>query len=119
MIVRVVEIFPCVVFCVDMVFVEVPMHVDMGKDIRKNRIVMVWNWGERVEEIGIYLSCRWDGSPFLFSVIDLLLSKVWLNNKDVKSNCTWVDKEMSGISHSSKNTKRIWPVRTHFLFNKL
>ncbi len=53
MIERVVIVLPDVVLCVDVVLVDVVSHVDVREDVLELWVVVVGNWREGVEQIGV------------------------------------------------------------------
>lgn len=97
------EVFPRIVLCVDMVLVDVIMQVDIGEYVLQLWVVMIRNWGEWIEKIGVYFFELRDCCPLSFLGLDLLFIKERLDNKQIHCENTWVKEEMGTIAHSAKS----------------
>jgi len=115
MVERVVEVSPDVGIGINMVLVQVLVHVNVGEHVLQLGVVVVRHRSEGVEEIRIDLFSSRNHIKFFLLIIFSSHGHVRLHAKDVSQNQTRVDSQMSGIVYSSQEAKQVWSVN-HFCF---
>lgn len=101
-IIRVVIVLPNVLLGVDVVLVQVSVHVDVSETVLQLRVVVVGNWSEGIEQIRINLRCLGHGLPLF--LLGFLLASLHVGLNDVEVECcdAGVGKQVEAIAHAAK-----------------
>ena len=102
MIKRVVEALPDVALGVDLVIIQVSVHVDVSETILQLGVVVVRDGGEGIEEIGINLSGLGHILPLLLLGLLLTVLHVRLHNIEVNAQDAGVNEEVKAVAHAAE-----------------
>ena len=102
MIKRVVEALPYVALGVDLVLIQVSVHVDVSETILQLGVVVVRNGGEGIEKIGINLFGLGHILPLLLLGLLLTVLHVRLHNIEVNAQDAGVNEEVKAVAHAAE-----------------
>ena len=92
------EIFPHICLWVNVVLVDIVVHVDMRKDVLQLLIVMIGNWREGIEKIGINLFGLGHDIPFRLLLVGGSLVHVGLDTEEIDSKSGGVESEVGTVT---------------------
>ncbi len=99
---RVVETLVNVALSVDLVLVQVSVHVDVSETILQLGVVVVRDGREGIEQIGINLSGLGHIFPLLLLGLLLTVLHVRLHNVEVNAQDAGVYEEVKAIAHTAE-----------------
>ena len=89
-VVRVVVVFPHILLCVDLVLVEITVHVNVRETVLQFGVIVIGNGSEGIEQVGVDLGCLGHNVPLLLLLLLLAVLHVRLHHVEV-------DAENSGV----------------------
>ena len=104
-VVRVVEVLPYVALCVDVVLVQVVVHVDVGEVVADLWRIVIRNGREGIEKIGINSLCLGHSIPLFLLGLLFVILHVWLHNVEVEREDAWVEQQVGAPAHSSESAQ--------------
>ena len=107
MIVRVVIVLPDVLLRVDLVLVQVVVHVNVRKSVLQLGVVVVGNGSEGIEQIGVNLGGLGHALPLLLLGFLLAGLHVGLHDVEIEGGDAWVSQKVEAITHAAKGGKGI------------
>ena len=106
-VVRVVIVLPHVLLGVDLVLVQVVVHVNVRESILELGVVVVGNRREGVEQVGVHLAGLGHGIPLVLFRLSVALLHVGLHDGQVEAHDAGVDQEVEAVAHAAKSAQRI------------
>lgn len=103
-IVRVVVVLPHILLGVDLVLVQITVHVDVSETILQLGVVVVGDRSERIEQIGVNLGGLGHRLPLLLLRLLLVALHVGLHNVEIDTEDAGVSQEVEAIAHAAKST---------------
>lgn len=98
------EVLIRVLLGVNVILVEVTVHVNVSETVFQLGVVVIRNRSERIEQIGVNLGGLWHGIPLLFLRLILAVLHVGLHNIEVDTNDARVSQQVKAIAHATKET---------------
>ena len=106
-IVRVVIVLPHILLGVDLILIQVSMHVNMSEAVLQLRVVVIRNGSERIEEIGVDLASLGHDVPLLLLLLGLAVLHVGLHHVQVDAQDTGVGQQVEAVAHATKRAQGV------------
>ena len=116
-IVRVMEVLPYVALSIDVVLVQVVVHVDVGEVVADLWRVVIRNRREGIEEIGINSLGLGHSIPLLLLGLLIAGLHVWLDHIQVEGEDAGVQQEVGAPGHSSEGAQSVGSETHPFFIN--
>ena len=98
------EILPHVLLGVDLVLIDVVVHVNVCEAIPELRVVVIGNGCEGIEKVRVHLAVLWHGFPFLLLLILVALLHVGLHTEEISCKKRWIGEKVYTIAHTAEGT---------------
>lgn len=95
-------VLPYILLCVDLILVQVSVHVDVSETVLQLWVVVIRNRSEGIEEIGVDLACLRHNIPLLLLLLGLAVLHVWLHNVEVEPEDAGVGQQVQAVAHATK-----------------
>ena len=106
-IVRVVIVLPHILFGVDLILIQVSMHMNVSETVLQLRVVVVRNGSEGIEEIGVDLGSLGHDVPLLLLLLSLAVLHVGLHHVQVETEDAWVGQQVEPVAHATERAQRV------------
>ena len=106
-IVRVVIVLPDVLLGVDLILIQVSMHVNVSESVLQLGVVVVRNGSEGIEEIGVDLASLGHDVPLLLLLLGLAVLHVGLHHVQVETEDAWVGQQVEPVAHATERAQRV------------
>ena len=106
-IVRVVIVLPHILFGVDLILIQVSMHMNVSETVLQLRVVVVRNGSEGIEEIGVDLGSLGHSLPLLLLLLGLAVLHVGLHHVQVETEDAWVGQQVEPVAHATERAQRV------------
>ena len=106
-IVGVVIVLPDVLLGVDLILIQVSMHVNVSESVLQLGVVVVRNGSEGIEEIGVDLGSLGHHVPLLLLLLGLAVLHVGLHHVQVETEDAWVGQQVEPVAHATERAQRV------------
>ena len=106
-IVGVVIVLPDVLLGVDLILIQVSMHVNVSESVLQLGVVVVRNGSEGIEEIGVDLASLGHDVPLLLLLLGLAVLHVGLHHVQVETEDAWVGQQVEPVAHATERAQRV------------